>query len=151
MILDTLAAAGRYLALGPHLAAGFDFLAHGGLENLPVGRHPIDGTRVFAIVGHETGKGQAGARLEIHRRYLDIQVALSGQERIGWRALAVCQQVAEPFDAERDLGFFADRPQVWLPLPPGQFMIFFPADAHAPLAGEGPVHKVVIKVEVEPT
>jgi YhcH/YjgK/YiaL family protein len=148
MILDTLAAAGRYLRLSPHLAAGFDFLGQNGLEKLSVGRHEIDGDRVFAIVGRDTGKGRAGARLEIHRRYLDIQVALAGDESIGWRPLADCHEVDGPFDEARDLGFYVDRPEVWLPLPPGQFMIFFPADAHAPLAGEGPVHKVVIKVAV---
>ena len=75
-------------------------------------------------------------------------MAIEGDERFGWRPLEDCHEVAEPYNAERDLGFFADRPTVWLPLAAGQFAIFFPADAHAPLAGEGPVHKVVIKVAV---
>jgi biofilm protein TabA len=150
MILDALSAAGRYLALNPRLAAGFAFLAKSDLANLPVGRHEIDGPQVFALVSHDTGRGQAGARLEAHQKYLDIQVALSGQERIGWLPLADCRQVAEAYSAERDIGFFADRPTIWLPLEPGQFAIFFPADAHAPLAGEGAVHKVVIKVALQP-
>jgi biofilm protein TabA len=33
--------------------------------------------------------------------------------------------------------------------PPGTFAIFFPEDAHAPMAGEGLIHKVVVKVAVD--
>ncbi len=36
-----------------------------------------------------------------------------------------------------------------MPLAKGQFMMFWPADAHAPLAGAGPLHKVVVKLLVE--
>jgi YhcH/YjgK/YiaL family protein len=147
MILDQLAQAARYTALNPLLKAGFQFLAKADLASLPPGRHEIDGSRVFALVGHDTGRGQAGARLEVHRRYLDIQVSLDGRERIGWRPLAECHAVAEPYDTERDIAFFADEPAAWFPLGQGQFAIFFPDDAHAPLAASGPLHKVVIKVE----
>jgi beta-galactosidase beta subunit len=33
-------------------------------------------------------------------------------------------------------------------VPTGHFAIFFPEDAHAPMAGEGPMYKLVAKVEV---
>jgi YhcH/YjgK/YiaL family protein len=148
MILDRVEQAARYTALNPLLAAGFRFLARADLASLSPGRHEIDGSRVFALVGHDTGRGQAGARLEVHRRYLDIQVSLDGRERIGWRPLAECRVVAEPYDAERDIAFFADEPAAWLSVERGWFAIFFPDDAHAPLAGSGSLHKVVIKVEV---
>jgi beta-galactosidase beta subunit len=32
---------------------------------------------------------------------------------------------------------------------PGSFGIFFPEDAHAPAAADGPIHKVVLKVAVD--
>jgi beta-galactosidase beta subunit len=34
-------------------------------------------------------------------------------------------------------------------VPAGHFAIFFPEDAHAPLAGEGHLVKAVVKVAVE--
>jgi len=149
MIVDTLAAAARYAALHRGFAAGFDFLRRSDLHEIAPGRHEIDGQRVLALIERTTGRGHAGARLEVHRKYIDIQVSLDGREQIGWRPLADCQTIADPYDAERDVAFFADRPSVWTPLAVGQFMIFFPADAHAPLAGVGPLHKVVIKVAEE--
>jgi YhcH/YjgK/YiaL family protein len=148
MILDRLDQAARYTAVHPLLAAGFAFLAKADLAELPPGRHEIDGSRVYALVGHDAGRGEAGARLEVHRQYIDIQVSLDGRERIGWRPLAACRDVAEAYDGERDIAFFADRPTVWFSLERGQFAVFFPADAHAPLAADGSLHKVVIKVEV---
>ncbi|HEY1784449.1 MAG TPA: YhcH/YjgK/YiaL family protein [Pirellulales bacterium] len=150
MILDRVEQTARYTVLHPLLAAGFEFLAKADLASLPAGRHEIDGERVFALVGHDTGRGQAGARLEVHRRYLDIQVSLDGRERIGWRPLAECRLVADAYDAERDIAFFADEPTAWLPLGRGWFAVFFPDDAHAPLATSGTLHKVVIKVAVQP-
>ncbi len=129
-------------------AAAFEFLARPDLAELSPGRHEIDGERIFALVEHPQGAARP-ARLEAHRRHLDIQVALAGSELIGWRPLADCRWPDGSFDESRDVGFYLDRPAVWLPLAAGQFMIFWPGDAHAPLAGEGPLHKVVVKLRVE--
>ena len=101
------------------------------------------------LVEQATGRGTAGARLEVHRRHIDIQVSLDGREQIGWRALADCRAMDGPFNEDRDIGFYTDHPSAWLPLAQGQFMIFFADDAHAPLAADGPLHKVVIKVLAE--
>ena len=149
MILDTIAGSDRYLALHGGFAAAFEFLRRADLPDLPPGRYEIDGPRVFALVERATGRGTAGARLEIHRRHIDIQVSLDGRELIGWRALDDCQAIDSPYSDQRDIGFFSDRPAAWLPLAKGQFLVFFPSDAHAPLAGDGPLDKVVIKLLVE--
>ena len=148
MILDTLDQAARYAAVHPLLAGGFAFLTRPDLADLAAGAHEIDGSRVFALVGHDEAAARRARRLEVHRRYIDIQVSLDGRERIGWRALSECREVAEAYDAQRDIAYFADRPTTWLPLARGQFAVFFPADAHAPLAATGTLRKVVIKVEV---
>jgi biofilm protein TabA len=149
MIAGTIAGSGRYLTLNRGFSAAFEFLCRTDLPDLAPGRYEIDGQRVFALVERATGRGMAAGRLEVHRRYIDIQVSLDGREQIGWRALADCQAVDGPFNDERDIAFFSDRPTTWLPLPTGQFLIFFPDDAHAPLAADGPLHKVVVKVQVD--
>lgn len=148
MILDTLARGWRYRSLHPLFADAFEFLSGARLHALPPGRHELDGDRLYVSVAQEDGRGREGARLEAHRRYIDIQVTLQGAEEIGWAALDACRTPDGAFVAERDLGFFEDRPQTWLSLPPGHFAIFFPDDAHAPLAGLGPIKKAVVKVLV---
>ena len=51
-------------------------------------------------------------------------------------------------DPAKDVGFFAEEPSTWLTLQPMHFAVFFPADAHAPLGGSGPVKKAILKVLV---
>jgi biofilm protein TabA len=148
MILDDLSRAARYAALHDGFRQGFEFLSRDDLESLPSGRHEIDGDRVFALVNRDPGRGHEGARLEAHRKYIDIQFLVSGREEIGWRPTAECQQLTDPYSSERDIMFFGDAPQTWVELPVGKYMIFFPEDAHAPLAAHGENVKVVIKVAV---
>jgi biofilm protein TabA len=147
MILDSLSQASRYHLLHPYLEAGFNFLQQNDLSLLADGRHTIDGERVFAIVARDQGRGRSAAPLEFHRRYLDIQYVVEGADVIGWQPLAACRHPRAPYDASRDIGFFDEPVENWIGLAAGHFAIFFPEDAHAPLAGEGAVHKIVVKVE----
>ena len=148
MILDVAARWGQYTALHPLFDRAFRFLASTDLRLLPPGRHPLDGERLYLSIDHVHGRGRDGARLEAHRRYIDIQYTIEGAEEIGWLPLASCGAPAGPFDEPKDVGFFDARPTSWLAVPEGTFAIFFPHDAHAPLAGRGAVKKAIMKVAV---
>lgn len=148
MIFDDLKNAARYHALHPGFRHGFEFLSQSGLAQLDGGRHELDGDRLFALVNRDPGRGHEGARLEAHRKYIDIQFLVDGCEEIGWRPTPECRQITEAYDDARDLMFFGDAPQSWINLPVGKFMVFFPEDAHAPLASRGDNLKVVVKVAV---
>jgi biofilm protein TabA len=150
LILDTLANSPRYAAMHPGFARAFEFLATAGLQALAPGRHEIDGDRMYVSIDHQDGRGEQGARLEAHRRYIDIQYSIDGDELIGWMPLARCAAPDGAFDETKDVGFFADRPSTWVSVPPGSFTIFFPHDAHAPKAGRGPLKKAIVKIAVEP-
>lgn len=149
MILDRLTRADKYAACSSRLAAGFQFLRSHDLASLPNGKVEIDGQQLFAICAHDQGRGREASPLEFHRKYIDIQYVVSGQEQIGWQQLDACHQIQQPYDADRDIGFYSDRPESWFQVAPGSFAVFFPEDAHAPLAGQGAVHKIVIKVRVD--
>jgi YhcH/YjgK/YiaL family protein len=149
MILDQLTSAQRYCGLHPGFVLAFDFMRRQNLSELPPGRHAIDGDRLYVGISDNEGRGPDAARLEAHRRYIDIQCALSGIDEIGWRPLSACSQVAEAYVAERDIVFFQERPESWFTLRPGAFTILFPEDAHAPLAGKSAVRKAVFKVALK--
>ena len=149
MVLDRLDQAARYTPLHPSFARAFEFLLETDLATLTPGRHEIDGDSIYLSVDHVDGRGRAGARLEAHRVHIDIQLTIEGDEQIGWRPLTACKMADGGFDATRDIGFYRDRPDTWLVVPPGTFAIFFPEDAHAPLAGTGPVRKAIVKIRVE--
>jgi YhcH/YjgK/YiaL family protein len=146
MILASLAEADRYVALHPLFAPAFAFLRNTDLKALAPGKHAVDGERIFAIVEACAGRTRAEAKLECHRRYIDIQLVLEGVDEMGWKPVAECTDPATDYDAARDIRFFNDSPSSWLPTPPGAFCLFFPDDAHAPLVSTGMIRKVVVKV-----
>ena len=108
----------------------------------------MDGDRLYLSIDHTQGRGRDRARLEAHRRYIDIQYTIEGDEEIGWMPLADCGAPATGFDESRDIGFFDRRPTTWLSVPQGTFVVFYPEDAHAPLAGRGAIKKAIMKVAV---
>ena len=150
MILDRLDNCDRYVTLHPAFAAAFEFLRTATAETLRSARHELDGKRLYVIVDRKDGRTRDGAKLEAHRRYIDIQYVVEGTDEMGWKALAVCRDTEKPFDEAADIVFFRERPEAWVRTPPGTFAIFFPEDAHAPLGGSGPLVKLIAKVAMEP-
>ena len=148
MIIDAGAFCHHYKFLHPLFERAFRFLADSDLRSFAPGRHPVDGDRMYLSIDHTQGRGRDGARLEAHRRYIDIQYSIEGNEEIGWLPLAECGAPAGGYDDARDIAFFDRRPSTWLAVPEGTFVVFFPQDAHAPLAGRGAVKKAILKVEV---
>ena len=149
MILDVLTSEERLTKLHPGFAAAFHFLRGTDLNQLPEGRREIDGPRLYALVVRGQGRGQRGAKLEAHRRYIDIQYSLTSPDVIGWKQASTCRNPAEAYNEAKDIQFFLDAPDSWVTVPPASFGIFFPEDAHAPMGADGPIHKVVVKVAVD--
>jgi len=148
MILDCLENAEKYYAVNPHFKTAFEFLKTADLGALE-GTVPIDGKKVYALVIKAQGTGHAGAELENHKKYIDMQFGIGGINEFGWKPLRDCSVVTKPFSDEDDYGFFGENPDVWVSVKPGQYAIFFPEDAHTPKGGTGPLNKVLVKVAVD--
>jgi biofilm protein TabA len=158
MVLDQLSEHRRYVTLHPAFSRAFEFLTHVDWNGLlPASseqasyntRLPIDGDRMYVSIDVAQGRGREGARLEAHRRYIDIQFTIDGHEEIGWKPIGDCASTAVAFDAAKDITFFHDRPECWLSVPAGRFAIFFPEDAHAPLGGRGVMKKAIVKIAID--
>ncbi len=151
MILDRLENADAYAALHPLFPMAFAALRRLAVgPDWSPGRRPLDAAapEAYVVVEVRDARGRADSPLEAHRRFIDIQLTVAGEEEIGWRPVAECAFPRGDFDVGRDIGFFADSPRVWLPVPAGYFAVFFPEDAHAPLAGRGALRKLIAKVPV---
>ena len=147
MILDSLRNWAFYCGADSRLKRALEYLAAADLNTLEPGRYEIEGAEIFMKVTEGELKREAEASLEVHDKYIDVQVLIAGEvETMGWRERRECRVPRGPFDAEEDIRFFADRPQLFVGIRPGQFVVFGPEDAHAPLIGRGRIKKAVVKV-----
>jgi YhcH/YjgK/YiaL family protein len=143
MIFSTLSQSSRYAALHPLFPRAFEYIRSTDLLALAPGRYPIIGEQLFVIVENIAGRTREAAKLECHRKYIDIQLVLEGVDEMGWKALADCTQPVS--DYKEDIQFFHDAPSTWIAVPPGAFCIFFPEDAHAPLVSVGSCDTLLAK------
>ncbi|MEG1545142.1 MAG: YhcH/YjgK/YiaL family protein [Tannerellaceae bacterium] len=148
MIHDSLNNSQRVEALHPLFKKAFDYIRATDLSKQPDGRIELDGDRLTISLSTIIGKPEQEARIETHKRYIDIQLPLSGSETIGWKAGNELEECSVPYDTANDIAFYADRPTSYTHIRPGQFVIYFPEDGHAPCIAEGSLRKVVIKVAV---
>lgn len=146
MIIDNIRNDRRYYTVDPRFIDAFSFLKRGDLAHLPDGRYDIDGARIYATISRMAGKGRGGTLLESHRKYIDIQFAVTGTDVVGWKEREKCGRIREAYDSRKDCVVYDDEADSWIVLSPGTFIVFFPDDAHAPCGGAGDLHKVVLKV-----
>jgi biofilm protein TabA len=148
MILDTLKNADKYTSLHKNFSRAFEFIRNTDLAGIEAGKYPINGDDLHASVSLKDGYKMSEAKFEAHDRYIDIQVCPSGVEMIGWKPRKDCVDPKAPYDAQKDVIFYNDQPATYFELHEGQFAIFFPDDVHAPMIGEGPIKKLVLKVKL---
>ncbi len=147
MILDSLKNKAQYAALHPRFQTVFDFIDNNDVAALPCGRHDIDGDNIFVSVQELDLREVSEARLELHRKYIDIQLLLTGPNEVfGWSEKKDCLTPETEFDEQKDIQLFTDIPQCFYTVGEGQFTILFPEDGHAPMLGEGHVKKCIFKV-----
>jgi YhcH/YjgK/YiaL family protein len=149
MIIDVPDNFCLYDKLNKNFSLAFKFLKQKDFKKYPAGRYDIKKNEIYASVSEASGKGKAKAVLEAHKKYIDIQMCVLGQDLIGYKPLSECKKISKTYDSKKDCMLFRDKVNTWFGLEQGSFAIFFPSDAHAPLAGTGPFKKVVIKVKVK--
>lgn len=153
MIADSLARPTTgYEKLHPLFSAAFAYLRAFDPET-PDGKVILDRDQLFALPQRYDTSPAATRRFEAHRRYIDIQFILTGEEVIEHAPIEWLPEVTEPYSNDRDVMFFRDPAACSRTLlRAGDFAIYFPADGHKPCcqAGHQPaaVRKVVIKIAV---
>ncbi|MBR2474949.1 MAG: YhcH/YjgK/YiaL family protein [Bacteroidaceae bacterium] len=138
----------RYVSLNKNFAKVVEFLKNNDIESLPLGRNDVDGDEVFISMQEFEGKTRDVAKLETHIKYIDIQMPFSTTESLGWRSVDNLTAPSQPYSETDDIAFFDDEATSYITLNPGECVVFFPEDAHAPGIAQGVLRKAVIKVKI---
>lgn len=126
-----------------------DFLKSIDPETIEPGTYPIRGNEIFAKVECGNGKSEAERRFELHHKYIDVQMLLTGHERQDVSTLLPSSRPHEDRLQEDDIAFYpAAGPIHSFYTHPGMFIIYFPGELHAPglFDGNGKYKKIVVKV-----
>lgn len=148
MILDSLENSSRIENLHPLFKQAFDYLKSTDFSKVEDGKIELNGERLTVSIASLFGKDKEEAAIETHKKYIDIQAPLLGVEKIGWKAGTALQEESVPYNEANDITFYVDRPTAYTKIYPGQFVVYFPEDGHAPGIGQGSIRKVVVKVQV---
>ena len=135
------------------IAKAIRYVTQTNFDVLEDGDYEIDGERMFARLVHMTSKPVEQTHPELHRKYIDVQFWLSGEELFGIApADGIGNLVSE--DEKEDLYFYDSvTGESFVRAWKGCYAVFFPNDVHRPgiIAGEEPLsyRKVVVKVSVD--
>ncbi len=149
MILDTLNNLHKYASLNPLFPKAIDFLTKTDLTTLPLGRNEIMGDEIFANVMEAQPRSKEEIPVEVHRKYIDIQVPISGDEVMGYIPLSELPE--GDYSEEKDvtlypLGLLA---RDYVNVKSSMFTIFFPQDGHAPAVTPVKLKKIIVKIAVK--
>lgn len=114
------------------------------------GKYVIDGDKLYVSVTTYNTRLHADGVMEAHRKYIDVQMLLTGEEDVYVSGIdALIPDIA--YDAERDVEFFRGGGDKKIALDPGHFLLLYPEDAHMPCISRdnalSPVKKVVVKID----
>lgn len=149
MIYDNSDNIALYKNLSSDIFEGLRFLQQA-TPDLAPGTYQIS-PRVKAIVSEYETKVKNEVGYEAHRKNIDIQYLLKGEECVACLPVEKLKETT-PYSEEKDAAFFTASIQpIEMTLGGGYFAIFFPQDGHMPqlCVNDEPmiVKKVVIKVE----
>jgi len=150
MILTDLQNTERIENLHPLFKTLFEYVKTHDLLQAPIGRIVLDGDNLFINNDEAICRPADKQVLEIHRKYIDVQIVLEGEESVGWKPLAEIQHISKIYDAEKDFELSDDKPSTYFHVTAGQIYILFPEDPHAPIIGEGKIRKAIGKVKIQP-
>ena len=149
MIVDNISQAQRYIALHSDFAVAMNLLQQLDFHQLNDGEIPTNHPNIRLFIGVEPMRTREVAKPEQHRYHIDIQIPLSSDEEYGWLDAGSLKN-GLGYDEKRDIEFFDCAPNVWINVGIGQFAVFFPNDAHAPLVGnQTHIRKAIFKIRCD--
>lgn len=146
MVIDSLDNLTMYVSLHPRFPKAFNCLKKLDFSQLNKGKIIVD-EDMYINVDEVSLRPVEGARYETHDEYIDIQIPLTANEKVGYIDRSLLDDPVEIREG-KDIAFYEAPLATTLDLRIGSFAIFFPQDGHMPIIGEGMTKKIVMKIRV---
>lgn len=153
MIFSNIRVCGKMNGYPSAIKKAIDYLKETDFSAMEDGVYEIDGRDMFAQVFHYTSKAKDDCPPETHKKYLDVQFWICGEELFGVAPSDCAGSMTEEIPA-RDICFYDGvRDESFVHATAGCFAVFFPHDVHRPgvfIDRQALTYrKVVVKVSVD--
>jgi len=150
MIIDALGNLHLYQSILPFSQEILRYIKTTNISALDIGEYQIIGKSAFLLIQEYQTKTESDKEWESHKKYIDFQIVLSGEEYIEYSNIHLLK-AKDLYDEEKDIIFYENdlKEHIKLLIPQNHFCIFFPEDAHKPglhILKEQKIKKAVIKV-----
>lgn len=151
MIVDTLDNISSYKKLSKDVYAGLRFLKNID-HKIELGTYNVN-DRVKAIVENYETLNNNSLEFESHKRVIDIQCPIMGQERVFWSPITD-MKVKKSYDNIKDITIYSDplSSSRYVDIGNKVFAIMFENDGHSPkhcVVHSELIKKVTIKVSID--
>jgi biofilm protein TabA len=150
MIYDTFENIGLYFKPEDRIYKAIQYVMNFD-HSLPDGEYDVEGKEIFAkVASYETSPAEE-RKFEGHKDYIDVQILLSGQERMDVSINQELDPLGE-YDEVKDVTKFKATPTFTsVAMQPGMFVVFSPDDVHRPncnLCTKTKNRKICMKVKI---
>lgn len=149
MIVDRIENLEKYIPYMPELRAVCDFLRNTDAKTAECGHYDINGDLYVNVQEYSPAQGEV---FEYHRKYIDLQYVVCGDEEIDSAPLSQMEDEIE-YKEEIDAGFYKKATASFSRsyLSEGSFAILEPRDAHRPGMkwNSDNVKKMIFKIKVK--
>lgn len=128
MIIDVLTNSEKYINLNLDFKKVFEYLKNNNLKDMPCGSYEINGKELYFNL--QEGITKQTQKLEAHKKYIDIQVVITGEEYMGYTNINNTT-ITEEYDENKDVMFLNGEVDK-VKADEKTFVIFYPEDAHMP-------------------
>lgn len=152
MICGNIKITKDYSSINKNFEKAFEFLKNNNLMELSLGKHEIEGEKIFALVQEYITQREEEKKWESHEKYIDIQLIVEGQEVMGYVPISYLH-IEDDLRPEQDMIFYKETSKgSKIKFSNDEYAIFFPEDGHRPgcaLDECSRVRKIVVKVACE--
>ena len=130
--------------------SAYDFIVNKA-DRAAVGKYELEGG-AYVSVQEYTTKARSEAKYEAHKKFIDIQLILSGRELIAVTPIEK-MKIKDEYNEAKDVMFFQHNDECTdYVLEAGDFLILYPQDVNMPgvcVNERSLVRKIVVKVPVK--
>ena len=148
MIIGKLKDLNRYIGLSNQIDEAISYVLNNDMLSLECGRYELSED---IIVNRQQYYGKTEKFAESHKDYIDLQIVLSGRERMGYADISnLTVRVMEDYNPEMDLAKYFVSDECFYEMSEDSFALIFPEDIHRPgvKVDEELIEKVVLKIKV---